>query len=160
MIREPESLPVCIGEYIGDHFRYIPISGWVAGYHPYLYRPSKLFIRQKGSGDMCSDSSKFIRSFFEFPVLFCAIPSLSFPKSLTIKGHIAFPRSACNRLFSSSLLILISHRPTRTDTDNFLWSNSPQLAAEYNRHYSFSPIPRQLCCGEPSLNQGSLFWKS
>jgi hypothetical protein len=47
--------------------------------------------------------------------------------------------------------ILIGHGPTQTDTDNFLGSNSPQLTAEYNRHNSYSPIPRQLCCGEPSF---------
>jgi len=135
MIREPESLPVCIGEYIGDDYRYIPISGWVAGYHPCLCRPQKLFIRQKGSGDMCSDSSKFIRSFFEFPFLFWAIPSFSFPKSLTIKGHAAFPRSACNRLF----IRLIPRRLIAKCFDSQLQSRIIRLRTINNAHSALSP---------------------
>ena len=111
---------------------------------------------------MCSDSSKFIRSLFEFPARFCEFPSSSFPKSLTPKDHVAFPRSDSNKLFFFSLLILISHRPTRTDTDNFLGSNAPQLAAEYNRLYSYSSVPRQICCGAPSFadlkNDSALLW--
>ena len=56
---------------------------------------------------------------------------------------------------------LISHRPTRTDTDYFLGSNSPQLVVAKRksrpaglrcyRSYPHSPIPRQLYCGKPSL---------
>ena len=48
---------------------------------------------------MYSDLSKFTLFYFEYPALFCAIPALSFPKSLTIKGPFSFPHSACTKLF-------------------------------------------------------------
>ena len=40
-----------------------------------------------------------------------------------------------------------------TNTENFLGSDSPQLASEYNRNYSYNPIPRQLCCGSLHRNK-------
>ena len=49
---------------------------------------------------MHSDLSKFTLTLFKSPAIFYVIRALSFPKSLTIKGHFSFPHPTSIKLFS------------------------------------------------------------